>query len=151
MGKRKSSKKPQAKKTAGKLATTFDCLFCNHEKAVVVDMYAGTRSRCSCANLAAIRKASLAHSNAKSADNRISAGQTRYLRQLMCFPIGSMRVMRWPSKMSRAPNRERQATTMMTMTMSLRMTSIHGISIALYLYHYCTSILLKLTAQIYSE
>ncbi|ORY78248.1 hypothetical protein BCR37DRAFT_394742 [Protomyces lactucae-debilis] len=38
MGKRKSSSKPQAKKTAGKLATTFDCLFCNHEKSVIVDI-----------------------------------------------------------------------------------------------------------------
>lgn len=38
MGKRKSSKKPPPKKTAGKLESQFDCLFCNHEKAVSVTL-----------------------------------------------------------------------------------------------------------------
>ncbi|BFZ56172.1 hypothetical protein PYCC9005_003214 [Savitreella phatthalungensis] len=39
MGKRKSSKKPPPKKTSGKLDTTFNCLFCNHEKAVTVTLH----------------------------------------------------------------------------------------------------------------
>lgn len=38
MGKRKSSSKPVTKQKV-KLDTTFDCLFCNHEKAVSVKMY----------------------------------------------------------------------------------------------------------------
>ncbi|RKP36010.1 hypothetical protein BJ085DRAFT_8302, partial [Dimargaris cristalligena] len=37
MGKRKSSSKPQARRVV-KLDTVFDCLFCNHEKSVVVKM-----------------------------------------------------------------------------------------------------------------
>lgn len=39
MGKRKSSSKPEVKAKV-KLDTTFDCLFCNHEKSVAVKMYA---------------------------------------------------------------------------------------------------------------
>jgi transcription elongation factor Elf1 len=35
-GKRKSSSKPQAPKKREPLATTFTCLFCNHEKSVTV-------------------------------------------------------------------------------------------------------------------
>lgn len=38
MGKRKSSSKPVVKAKV-KLDTTFDCLFCNHEKSVAVKMY----------------------------------------------------------------------------------------------------------------
>ncbi|KAJ2416492.1 hypothetical protein GGF41_005494, partial [Coemansia sp. RSA 2531] len=37
MGKRKSSRKV-VKKEQPKLDTTFDCLFCNHEKSIVVAM-----------------------------------------------------------------------------------------------------------------
>lgn len=37
MGKRKSSSKPVTKQKV-KLDTSFDCLFCNHEKVVVVKM-----------------------------------------------------------------------------------------------------------------
>ncbi|KAL3425629.1 hypothetical protein PVAG01_02420 [Phlyctema vagabunda] len=36
MGKRKAAKKPQGKKKNEPLATTFSCLFCNHEKSVTV-------------------------------------------------------------------------------------------------------------------
>ncbi|KAK6075323.1 hypothetical protein SCUP234_07769 [Seiridium cupressi] len=36
MGKRKSSSKPQGPKKRTPLATTFTCLFCNHEKSVTV-------------------------------------------------------------------------------------------------------------------
>ncbi|KAI1852368.1 hypothetical protein JX265_003865 [Neoarthrinium moseri] len=36
MGKRKSSSKPQGPKKREPLATTFTCLFCNHEKSVTV-------------------------------------------------------------------------------------------------------------------
>lgn len=36
MGKRKSSSKPQGPKKREPLATTFTCLFCNHEKSVSV-------------------------------------------------------------------------------------------------------------------
>jgi transcription elongation factor Elf1 len=36
MGKRKSSKKPQGPKKKEKLSTSFDCLFCNHEKCIEV-------------------------------------------------------------------------------------------------------------------
>ncbi|KAH6658380.1 transcription elongation factor 1 [Truncatella angustata] len=36
MGKRKSSSKPPPKKARATLATTFTCLFCNHEKSVTV-------------------------------------------------------------------------------------------------------------------
>lgn len=38
MGKRKSSSKPVTKQKV-KLDTTFDCLFCNHEKSITVKMY----------------------------------------------------------------------------------------------------------------
>ncbi|KAJ1936456.1 hypothetical protein FBU59_005046 [Linderina macrospora] len=37
MGKRKSSRKI-VKKEKPKLDTTFDCLFCNHEKSIIVSM-----------------------------------------------------------------------------------------------------------------
>jgi transcription elongation factor Elf1 len=36
MGKRKSTSKPQGPKKRAPLATTFTCLFCNHEKSVTV-------------------------------------------------------------------------------------------------------------------
>ncbi|KAG9542955.1 hypothetical protein KCU98_g12925, partial [Aureobasidium melanogenum] len=36
MGKRKSASKPEAKKKREALATTFQCLFCNHENSVTV-------------------------------------------------------------------------------------------------------------------
>lgn len=36
MGKRKSSSKPQGPKKREPLATTFTCLFCNHEKSITV-------------------------------------------------------------------------------------------------------------------
>ncbi|KAI9646945.1 hypothetical protein NHQ30_004945 [Ciborinia camelliae] len=35
MGKRKAAKKPQGPKKKESLATTFPCLFCNHENSVV--------------------------------------------------------------------------------------------------------------------
>ncbi|KAJ4367093.1 hypothetical protein N0V83_007623 [Neocucurbitaria cava] len=38
MGKRKSSSKPQGPKKKEKLPTTFQCLFCNHEKSVSVSI-----------------------------------------------------------------------------------------------------------------
>ncbi|KAF1947103.1 Elf1-domain-containing protein [Clathrospora elynae] len=38
MGKRKSSSKPQGPKRKEKLPTTFQCLFCNHEKSVSVSI-----------------------------------------------------------------------------------------------------------------
>lgn len=38
MGKRKSAKKPQGPKKKEKLPTTFQCLFCNHEKSVSVSI-----------------------------------------------------------------------------------------------------------------
>lgn len=38
MGKRKSSKKPQPKKSRPKLETLFSCPFCNAEKAVSADL-----------------------------------------------------------------------------------------------------------------
>jgi len=39
MGKRKkSSRKPQGPKKREPLATTFTCLFCNHEKAIIVKL-----------------------------------------------------------------------------------------------------------------
>ncbi|CAG8033033.1 unnamed protein product [Penicillium salamii] len=38
MGKRKSSSKPQGPKKREPLATTFSCLFCNHENAVIVKL-----------------------------------------------------------------------------------------------------------------
>ncbi|ETS76717.1 hypothetical protein PFICI_12104 [Pestalotiopsis fici W106-1] len=46
MGKRKSSSKPQGPKKRAPLATTFTCLFCNHEKSVSVkvDKKAGVGS-----------------------------------------------------------------------------------------------------------
>ncbi|KAI0168199.1 hypothetical protein BJ166DRAFT_496452 [Pestalotiopsis sp. NC0098] len=46
MGKRKSSSKPQGPKKRAVLATTFTCLFCNHEKSVSVkvDKKAGVGS-----------------------------------------------------------------------------------------------------------
>jgi len=34
MGKRKSSKKPEAKRKQEKLSTVFSCPFCNHESSV---------------------------------------------------------------------------------------------------------------------
>jgi len=38
MGKRKSSSKPQGPKKREPLATTFQCLFCNHENSVSVKL-----------------------------------------------------------------------------------------------------------------
>jgi len=38
MGKRKKASKPQGPKKKELLPTTFQCLFCNHEKSVVVKM-----------------------------------------------------------------------------------------------------------------
>ncbi|CAI6333328.1 unnamed protein product [Periconia digitata] len=38
MGKRKSSSKPMGPKKKEKLPTTFQCLFCNHEKSVSVSI-----------------------------------------------------------------------------------------------------------------
>ncbi|KAF1850994.1 Elf1-domain-containing protein [Cucurbitaria berberidis CBS 394.84] len=38
MGKRKSASKPQGPKKKEKLPTTFQCLFCNHEKSVSVSI-----------------------------------------------------------------------------------------------------------------
>ncbi|KAE8850730.1 hypothetical protein PTNB85_01146 [Pyrenophora teres f. teres] len=38
VGKRKSSSKPQGPKKKEKLPTTFQCLFCNHEKSVSVSI-----------------------------------------------------------------------------------------------------------------
>ncbi|PVI02766.1 Elf1-domain-containing protein [Periconia macrospinosa] len=38
MGKRKSSSKPQGPKKKEKLPSTFQCLFCNHEKSVSVSI-----------------------------------------------------------------------------------------------------------------
>ncbi|KAL2151987.1 hypothetical protein VTH82DRAFT_5171 [Thermothelomyces myriococcoides] len=38
MGKRKSSRKPQAPKKREPLPTTFTCLFCNHEKSIQVKL-----------------------------------------------------------------------------------------------------------------
>ncbi|GAB7347971.1 hypothetical protein MBLNU459_g5474t1 [Dothideomycetes sp. NU459] len=38
MGKRKSSSKPQGPKKREPLATSFQCLFCNHENAVTVKL-----------------------------------------------------------------------------------------------------------------
>ncbi|CAG8033908.1 unnamed protein product [Penicillium salamii] len=38
MGKRKSSSKPQGPKKREPLATTFSCLFCNHENSVIVKL-----------------------------------------------------------------------------------------------------------------
>lgn len=38
MGKRKSSSKPQGPKKREPLATTFQCLFCNHENSVTVKL-----------------------------------------------------------------------------------------------------------------
>ncbi|KAJ5363247.1 hypothetical protein N7541_004091 [Penicillium brevicompactum] len=37
-GKRKSSSKPQGPKKREPLATTFSCLFCNHENSVIVKL-----------------------------------------------------------------------------------------------------------------
>eukprot|EP00039_Didymoeca_costata_P001227 m.50871 g.50871 ORF g.50871 m.50871 type:complete len:83 (-) comp10691_c0_seq1:1347-1595(-) len=38
MGKRKSKRKPPPKKSAGKLATKFDCPSCNHEMSCEVSL-----------------------------------------------------------------------------------------------------------------